>query len=299
MSATRFVEHRLHPSGCDVLSAKSRGDARLARSPRRISALLGVAMLLAPATRAQAQDAEATSAAARRLFNQGVELADHEQWPAAVVRFRHALTLRESSVILFNLAVALGHEGHPVEAAELFRRVIRSPSSDAALREEATRALAVVEPRIAWADVSFAASSAGLTLAVDGADRSIALLGGSLPLDPGSHEITLAHAGHVVARAGLTVAPGAHATLRLEVIAGSEDELARPEHDRAPSVSPELAVALSTADAPRDDTTLWIGLGVGGGIVLVAGVIVLAVVLVPPSEPNPYSGGLGTVEVGR
>lgn len=268
------------------------------RKSARNTAWLVVALtLLAHVGVARAQGTDATSATvARALFAEGVALADAGRWEDAVARFRRALALRDSSVIAYNLGVALTHEGHPVEAAEIFRRVIRSDATDDPLRADATASLATTEPQIAWATISYPASTDGLTLHVGGHERPIALLGSSMPLDPGPHEITLTRSdGVVVGRGQLTVAAGPNDGLTLTVVEAPSQE---------PTGAEEAAfdvthIVQPVAPPPSDDTGIWIGVGIGGGVVLVAAAIVLVVVLVPPSEAAPYSGSLGTVEIGR
>jgi hypothetical protein len=251
-------------------------------SAERVAWLIVTLAWLAHSSPCVAQESDATAAtAARALFTEGVSLADEGHWSDAVTRFRRALELRPSSVIAFNLGVALAHDGHPVEAAEIFRQVIRSDATGAALRADAAASLAEAEPLIAWAEVTYAAPSEGLVLRVEGIERPIALLGGRIPLDPGTHEITVTRAdGAVVGRGSVTVDAGGTAEVPLAVI---DVPQAEPEAEVviAPILDPALALP-----PPRDDTALFIGLGIGGGVVLVAA-IVLVVVLVPPGEAAP------------
>ena len=256
--------------------------------------LFAGAVLALPAPPARAQDAT-SAAAARAVFNEGVTFADAGRWSEAVVRFRRALSLRESSVIAFNLAVALTHEGHPVEAAEIFRSVIRSRATEAPLRADATAALATAEPLIAWVTITYAAPTEGLTLLVSGSERPVALVGGSVPLDAGTHEITLTRSdGAIVGRGSVSVEAGARSELTIAVIEAPAATTAAE-----PAVDVTRIVLPAEPPPPGDDTGIWIGVGVGGGVVLVAAVIVLVVVLVPPPEATPFSGSLGTVEIGR
>jgi tetratricopeptide (TPR) repeat protein len=254
--------------------------------------------LVASPVAVRAQEVDATSAAAARaLFTEGVSLADGGRWADAVVRFRQALALRDSSVIAYNLGVALTHLGQPVEATELFRRVIRSSSTDDAVRADATASLATAEPQIAWVEVSYAAPTEGLTLRVDGHERPIALLGTSIPLDPGAHEILVLRGEDVAGRGAIELAAGAHAALALEIVALPVES---PPPEVTVEAPPEPSLPPIEAPPPAsDDSGLWIGLGVGGGVVLVAAAVVLVVVLVPSPEASPFSGSLGTVEIGR
>ncbi len=244
----------------------------------------------------RAQEADATAVlAARALFNEGVALTDGGDWAQGAERFRRALSLRDSPVIAFNLGVALGHLGQPVEASELFRRILRSEALDPTLRASATAELAATEPQIAWLTVTYAARTEGLQLVVDGAERPLALVGTSIPLDPGTHTLTLRRGEHVVGEGAAELAPGAREELALRVI---EVPLPEPELPQLEAPAPAPLTILPQEQARGDDPAPWIGLGIAGAVV-VAGAIVLAVVLVPPGEPSPYAGSLGTVEIGR
>jgi len=243
-----------------------------------------------------AQDADPTAAlAARALFSEGVALTDRGDWAQGAERFRRALALRDSPVIVFNLGVALGHLGQPVEASELFRRVLRSTPLDAALRASATAELAAAEPQIAWLTVTYAAPTDGLHLVVDGVERPVALVGTSMPLDPGTHALALRRGEYVVGEGAAELAPGEREELALRVI---DVLLPEPEPLEVAAPEPAPVTILPPVQPQGDDPAPWIGLGIGGAVV-VAGVIVLVVVLVPPGEPSPYAGSLGTVEIGR
>jgi hypothetical protein len=260
--------------------------------------LAAVVTYLAPlgAVRAQGTDA-ASAVAARASFSEGVALSDAGRWHDAVAPFREALALRDSSVVAFNLGLALSHDGHPVEAAELFRRVIRSDGTDVVLRGDATQQLAIVDPRIAWAVIAYSGGLERAVLHVDGEQRPIVLLGG-LPLDPGAHEITLTRDDDVIGRRSFVIAAGAHDDIALEAIdVAPRPEVVAPAH--AESLAPSVVASLAPLPARSDDAPIWIGVGVGAGVAIAVGAIVLAVVLVPSSEAMPYPGSLPTVEVGR
>lgn len=269
--------------------ARSRSRAVLGLS---LGAAFALALVLAP--RARAQDAS-DSVAARALFQEGVELSDAGSWPEAIDRFRRALALRDSAVIAYNLGVALAHEGHPVEAAERFRRVVRDDEADEALRAEARSALEAAESTIAWVVTTWDGNPEGATLRVDGAERPIALFGTGIPVDPGAHEVMLVREGNEIAIGSFDIAAGERATLALTTL-------------EVPVVAPapvdDVETLADPSAGPTDtgggsDPAPFIAIGVGAGVLVIAGAIVLAVVLSPQPEATPFSGSLGTVELGR
>ena len=103
-------------------------DTRLRAGARRCGVML-LCMCLAWVAAPHCATAEpgadpARDASARELFEQGVALAERGDWVAAEDRFRRALSLRNSSVIAYNLASALCEQGKLVEASELLHRVL-------------------------------------------------------------------------------------------------------------------------------------------------------------------------------
>ena len=134
-----------------------------------------------------AQDSAAQDSA-RVLFAEGVALADGGQWPPAVARFRAALAAYPSSVIEFNLGLALSRTGQLLEAIEVLERVAQREDVDPALRAEAAEAVARLQLQIAAVDVSYAGATEGLTLHVDGAPRPLADAGSCLSATTGRGE---------------------------------------------------------------------------------------------------------------
>lgn len=249
------------------------------------------AALLVSASGVEAQDANAL--AARALFNEGIELSDHGQWHEAIDRFRRALALRDSAVIAYNLGIALEHDGHPVEAAERFRRVTRDEAAGATMRSDAQAALTEAEAAIAWVTTTWEGDSAELALHVDGAERPLALLGARMPLDPGDHHVALVRGGVEVAAGRITVRASEVSSLALETLETPVVEVVPVDDDVA-------SEAAGGGGGERgEDPAPWIGLGVGAGVVVVAGAITLAIVLTPMPDAAPFRGSLGTVVLGR
>jgi len=256
--------------------------------------------LAAPA--ALAQPSEADTAAARALFTEGRALAQQEDWPAAVDRFRRALALRPSPAIRFNLAASLVRVGRLVEASELARAVLReAPARDPA-RAPAEALLREIEPKIVQLTIRLQAGAEDATVLLDGSPFAAARVGVATPVDPGPHTI--------VARRGL-----AETTRRVDLAPGSPAEvtLALPPPPAAPAIpaaptemqpstngAPEGAIApVEPVDGPEPRSPhraslrwplLLAGAGlVGGGV---------ALDLAPASARNGETDVLDFVPVG-
>jgi hypothetical protein len=75
------------------------------------------------------------TAAARALFDQGLELLYVERWGEAADRFQRAHVLRPSPQIIYNLTTALVGMGRLVQASELAHQVSLDPSATPQVRE--------------------------------------------------------------------------------------------------------------------------------------------------------------------
>lgn len=261
----------------------------------RAVALLILTVLLTVHSGAAAQDATASSAA-RALFNEGVTLAEQEQWAEAAERFERAIALRDSAVIAYNLGLALEHLGRPVEAAERFRRVARDAAADATMRASATTALAEVEPQIAWVTITVEGDRLDRALRVDGHAIPDALVGAPTPVDPGTHAITLNEPdGTEVSTRSITMTEGQRESVAL---ASPPRPEVVPEPAPEPTSEPVVDLSPSPPPAASDDTWLWVGIGAGAAVV-VAGIVVTIVLVSTPAQASPWAGNAGVIEVGR
>jgi hypothetical protein len=254
---------------------------------------------------AHAQDGSATSAtAARALFGEGVAAADAEDWATAAERFGRALSLRPSPTIALNLGVALEHLGRLVEAAEVFRGVARDGAASVDVRASATESLAALEPRIAWVRLSVEGPLEGVRFSVDERSLAAALVGTSVPLDPGPHRFVASREDLEVASVSLSLAEGGREEAHLsiparveppveEIVVVDETPAARAPVDEAPAAPLEIPLPPSGPDP------LALGLGIGGGVLVVGGVVALVLVFALPSANMPFTGNAGLVEVGR
>ena len=241
---------------------------------------------------ARAQEADATSAAAARaLFAEGVSASDAGDWAAAADHFRRASALRSSPTISLNLAVALGHLGRLVEAAELLRGVQRHAEASETVRGAASAALAELEPRIAWTRLEVLGGLEGVSLAADGRPLSPSLAGSEVPFDPGPHRLTATRDGVEVGAVEFACGEGQRSEVSLVVA---------PPAPASPDEPPPVLGPGPGATSPTPSVDpLALGLGLGGGAVVLGGVLTLVLVLALPGEPAPFVGNAGVLEIGR
>lgn len=243
-------------------------------------ALLFVLVLALGRPSAVAQADPTETALARTLFREGLALARAGTYPAAIERFERALVLRPSPPIVFNLALALQHEGRLVEASERFIAVARDESADAALRASASEREAALELLLGHLTLHVEGAIGPVEVELDARRIPSAAIDVPLPADPGEHHIRVLRGELELTQASLTLAEGESRELTLTI----------PHSAIAPPASsPETIFAPAPEVTPSDDGP-WIALGVISALVVVGGGVVLAVVLIPGPAPDPVRG---------
>ncbi len=190
-----------------------------------------VAIVTLGALRAQAQEAPPTdpeaqrTAIARALFEEGLELADREEWAVAADRFRRAAAVRDSPPIRFNLAQSLARLGRFVEAVEMLHGVEDHPEATAEVRASAAALRERLESRIARLTVEVRDAPEEAEVMLDDIALPEEALGVALPVDPGGHVVRLVGADEELDREEVQLAPGRRAGIVLEPAGGAaEDE---------------------------------------------------------------------------
>lgn len=200
--------------------------------------------------------------AARRLFLEGVELADRREWDAATARFREALELHDAPSIRFNLASCLGRAGSPTSGLEQVQRLLaRDDLGDLRPQVEALRRRLEAQRGSLRVRVENAPSGAAVYV-----DDQPLVTGEASPVDPGRHVVTLRTSeGTIRATQSIRVAPGESATVVLTWALASPEVIGSTTENRRSSSSPRrrrwavgLAVAAVVVGAA-------VGLGVGFG----------------------------------
>ena len=191
-----------------------------------------IAALVSTARPAWAERTEdARQAAARTLFNEGLEYSDAGRWQEAADRFRRAYQERPTAEIAYNLAQANVRLGHLSEAAGLFRRAAVDPEAAAPVREAARARLAQVAPRLGRLSVRLDSPDEAVVY-VDGLAIERASLAAPLAVDPGPHLVQARWGDGVAEARRVTVAEGTESTVTLAPpaaapIAGSSPSVLR------------------------------------------------------------------------
>ncbi len=163
-----------------------------------------VAPLLAAGT-ASAQVSDGERAGARELFMQGDALQRDGHFTEALDKFQRAQQVYGAPTNVLRIAECDAALGRLVESAEAYREVLRTPLPPGAppafqgAVEQARAELSQVEPRIPKLTVRVQPVGVqGPQMQIDGQNVPAALLGEPVPLDPGTHKISVIAPGYAM-----------------------------------------------------------------------------------------------------
>ncbi len=197
-----------------------------------------VVLLAAVSARAGTAEDEA----AKTLYQAGVERFDARDFAAARRSFEQAYELSHRKQILYNIGVCHREMGEFAQALDYFRRYVAAAGPNDEDVAQVRQQIADLE-RLLVGKLEVVSRGRPASVTVDGVPRGQTPLAVELPA--GAHTI---------------LTEGARSERRELVIAAGEHQ----------------TIELADAPPPKRRTGLWIGLGVGGAVV-VAGVITAAV----------------------
>lgn len=152
--------------------------------------------------------ARAQSPEARAHFARGLELYDEGRLVEALAEFEEAYRIAPTPALLFNLAQLHADLGHAVEATDAYEGFLRDAGpSDAELRGDAERALAVQRARIGRLSVEV--SVAGARVFLDDAELGTSPLAEPVRVSAGEHVVMAQIAGFETQRHRFRIAGGA------------------------------------------------------------------------------------------
>lgn len=192
---------------------------------RRIAGTFAAVLFLCAAN-ARAQTApvvtptvsEQDAARARALphFQEGLRLAEAQQWAEALVEFNQARGEFASNNILFNVGYCQRALGQYVEALATLRQFLSSnESATNPRRDEAASIVTELDARVGRVRIRVREDlRASVELAIDGRATRIEP-GGTLdvPVNPGSHTVQARHPGFVALFEDRAVRPGESVTI--------------------------------------------------------------------------------------
>ena len=257
----------------------------------RIACLLAW-LLAAPVGIARAQGSETSAsaaAAARDLYEAGIEAAEAERFEAALAAFERSYELAPRAATLMNLGAVAERAGRLVTALNAYRRFLATADARllAAHGDAARAAAARLTPALAHLSVVGVGLERQDELRLDGEPLERASLGLDLPVDPGPHSVTVERP----VRAPDGASPeDASAPERLECARADVTLSAGARRDlelRVACPLPRFVVEAPATAPAASDPAPWIALGVGAGVLVIGAVVVGVVVAGTPAPSEP------------
>lgn len=221
---------------------------------RRLGGAGSVLLLALVATTATAQTDE-ERAGARAAATEGLEAFKAGKWAEASELFGRAEALIHAPTHLLFLARALEKQGKLVKARETYQKLVRealpanAPAAFRSAQASAADELAALEPRVPGLRirVTGADKPAGLKVVLDGNSINPNLVGVSLPVDPGEHEVAATANGYASRVVKVSVKEGQKETIEVPLEAG-----APPPAVMGPTEPPQDTPAAAGEPGPAD-----------------------------------------------
>lgn len=205
-------------------------------------------------------------AVARRLFSEAAALREQGRWREASERLRRAIGIKDTPGLRYHLGHCQAQLGRLVEALveydradELIRSGVHAPDVERLLdpaRDE-------LRERVPLLTIELPPTVEHALLEVDATEVSSFLVGQPMPVNPGSHRVTVLAPGHHRFERKVELAEGQKLVLRVELEAASQAGGAPVVEPAAPSTSRRKAAASRTAPSGLSARTYWL-LGEGG-----------------------------------
>jgi len=223
---------------------------------------------------ARAEEATAESkAAARDLAIDGITLAQAGNCKDALPKLQRAESLYHAPTILTWVGECQIKEGRLVEGTENLNKVVReelAPGSPAAFADAKKRASALIaeaSPHIGRLTLIVEpAGIEGLEITIDGKPFARALVGAPRPTDPGTHQLVVRAPGYKEASGKVEIKDAGRAELKLVLVI----DPTAPASSTPPSAEPAAPEQSQGGNTQR--TLGWVGVGVGGGLLITGGV---------------------------
>lgn len=173
-----------------------------------VRAALVVAVQLCWLHTAEAQ--VATEELARRLVGEGIEAAKSRDWVTARDRFQRAYEIQPIPLTLYNLAAAQEKTGQFVEADRAYRIFLRESveGENDRFREAAAKRRVALRSKIAYVVVRADGIVADDVLMIDDREIAQAVLGESIPSNPGQLVVRVLRGGQAIAQESLRLSAG-------------------------------------------------------------------------------------------
>jgi tetratricopeptide (TPR) repeat protein len=170
---------------------------------RRILPIAGLLTLASPAS---AQSGDEDVEIAKAHYKTGEAYYERGRFTDAAREFEEAYRLSKRPALLYNMGKSYEGAGEPARALDAYRRYlkeVRNSSDRGAVRGRVEALMGVVATLVVRASVE------GSSVRVDGDAVGATPLESPLRINPGRHQIEIAHEGYATWRSSLELGPGA------------------------------------------------------------------------------------------
>jgi hypothetical protein len=191
---------------------------------------------------------------AEQLFVQGRELAKNNKWAEACPKFEASLRYDAALGTRLNLANCYEHIGKLASAWGLYRDSadLASRAGDIKRRDYALKHAAALLPRLPRLTIMRPATTPpGFAVSRNGVTIDLAVLGSTMYVDPGPHEVTAKAPGFEPFRTSITIAEARSETIAVPDLMPSEAPRVKEAHAESPQPrSQPLAERLKSTATP-------------------------------------------------
>jgi hypothetical protein len=206
---------------------------------------LGILALVLLAIGAQPNFALAQSAAdkatARTLATEGIQLFRQDRFADALDKLERAEALFDAPVHLLYIARCQARLNRLVEAAEAYRRLVRTelpPQAPQTFKDavaDGQKELPDVEPRIPSLRVDVTPTNVkDVRLTIDGEVVSSAVIGVDRPINPGAHVIEVSAKGQITVSKRVDVSAASKQVVKLDLVAAPSSTSTEGTPDTTP-----------------------------------------------------------------
>jgi hypothetical protein len=233
---------------------------------------------------------------ARRLVGEGIEAAKSRDWITARTRFARAYEIQPLPLTLYNLAAAQEKTGQFVEADRSYRIFLRETTEGEHVdfRKAATERRIELRNKIAFLVIKAQGMAPQDVLRIGELEIAQAVLGESLPTNPGAVDVQVIRNGEVIASQNVRLQEGDSRLVTLEVPPPAE----APPPTVAATAPPPAALTATAQTEPEEES---------GGLlsspvfwVIVAGVALAGAgvgVYFGTRPDSPYDSSLESVRI--
>jgi PEGA domain len=244
------------------------------------------------AHRAAAQPPNDAAQEASQHFRHGVELYNETDYAGALVEFKRAYALAESSAALFNIGESQYQLQDYAGALTTFQHFLAASGPSDGHRAEVESNVQALRTRVAHLRITTQPQGADIAIDDQVVGRTLTPVGKTVLVSVGHRKLVASMAGRPPVTTYVDVAAGDDFAVTLSLLAPGEVTQAKPDAEQRPFASS----VESAPSAPRTLRTVgWIATGTLAGAAATFGVLALGESRDLQSARNRFPGSTGTL----